>query len=111
MNVGPAFLPDYRVNLLHILDSNLPAKKLLLGIQYSTFIEHITKTHDCVRPCKAKDSAIVIFCETLFILFSLPLCKEHLNFGLLHLNLHNFHSTNIAILWSVHIWHHYLLGI
>ena len=43
INVGPAFIPDYRVNLLYILDSNLPAKKLLLGNQYSTFIEHITK--------------------------------------------------------------------
>ena len=50
--VGPAFIPDYRVNLLYILDSNLPAKKLLLGIQYSTFIEQITK-HIHTWSCKA----------------------------------------------------------
>ena len=111
INVGPAFIPDYRVNLFYILDSNLPAKKLLLGIHYLTFIEHFTKTHDCVRPCKTQESAIVIFCKTLFTLFSLSLSKKILNFRLLHLNLHNFHRPNIAILGSVHIWHHHLLGI
>ena len=30
MNVGPAFIPDYRVNLMYILDSNLPAKKTFI---------------------------------------------------------------------------------
>ena len=90
INVGPAFNSRlYKYDLLYILDSNLPAKKLLLGIQYSTFIELFTKTHDCVRPCKTQESAIVIFCKTLFTLFSLSLCKKILNFGLLHLNLHN----------------------